>query len=64
MLKQVPIILMMTLLYTYNRTCFVLYFREGVDKDVSDIGGLRFGTVDESSLIKATKKEVDCEWLD
>ena len=25
---------------------------------------LRFGTVDESCLIKATKKEADCEWLD
>ena len=37
---------------------------ERVDKDMSDMGGLRFGTVDESSLIKATKKEVDCEWLD
>ena len=35
-----------------------------VDKDVSDLGGLRFGTVDESCLIKATKKEADCEWLD
>ena len=37
---------------------------ERVDKDVLDMGGLRFGTVDESCLIKATKKEVDCEWLD
>ena len=37
---------------------------ERVDKDVSNMGGLRFGTVDESCLIKATRKEADCEWLD
>ena len=37
---------------------------ERVDKDVSDMGDLRFGTVDKSCLIKATKKEADCEWLD
>ena len=40
------------------------YTLERVDKDVSDMGGLRFGTVDESCLIKATRKEADCEWLD
>ena len=34
-----------------------------VDKHVSDISGLRFGTVDESYLIKTTRKEADCEWL-
>ena len=37
---------------------------ERVDKDVSDMSGLRFGTVDESCLIKATRKEANCEWLD
>ena len=37
---------------------------ERVDKDVSNMGGLRFGTVDESCLIKATRKEADCEWLE
>ena len=28
------------------------------------MGGLRFGTVDESCMIKATRKETDCELLD
>ena len=37
---------------------------ERVDKDVLDMGGLRFGTVDKSCLMKATKKEAECEWLD
>ena len=37
---------------------------ERVDKDVSNMGGLRFGTVDESCLIKATRREADCVWLD
>ena len=37
---------------------------ERIDKDVSDMGGLRFGTIDESCLIKATRKEANCEWLD
>ena len=32
---------------------------EGVDKDVSNMDGLRFGTVDESCLIKATGRSTD-----
>ena len=32
---------------------------ERVDKDVSNMGGLRFGTVDESWLIKATGSPTD-----
>ena len=35
-----------------------------VDKDVSDMGGLRFGTIDKSCLIKATRKKANREWLD
>ena len=37
---------------------------EMVDKHVSDIGGLKFGMVDESCLIKASRTEADREWLD
>ena len=37
---------------------------ERVDKDVLYMGGLRFGTIDESCLIKATWKEANCEWLE
>ena len=37
---------------------------ERVDKDVSNMSGLRFGMFDERCLIKATRKEADCEWLD
>ena len=34
---------------------------ERVDKDVSNMGDLKFGTIDKSCLIKATNKEADCE---
>ena len=37
---------------------------ERINKNVSYMGGLRFKTIDESCLIKATRKEANCEWLD
>ena len=37
---------------------------ERVDKDVSYVNGLKFGTIDESCSIKATRKKAKCEWLD